>query len=99
MKTLFATMVVGAGAIDAPAHAAPTCLLEVDGQRYLDGACDAARHADGVLVMGNRRSVSPLVRPRLGDSDHGVGAWKSNGQLQHFGPLERDGPSCWRGAR
>src|SRR3954452_23332498 len=32
-----------ASALSGPAHAAPTCLLEVAGQRYIDGPCDAFR--------------------------------------------------------
>jgi hypothetical protein len=55
-----------ASALSAPAHAAPTCLLEVAGQRYIDGPCDAFRTSDGHLIIsvgsGNSRLLAS--RPR-----------------------------------
>jgi hypothetical protein len=55
-----------ASALSGPAHAAPTCLLEVAGQRYIDGPCDAFRTSDGHLIIsvGSGNSILLASRPR-----------------------------------
>jgi hypothetical protein len=80
--------------------ASPTCLLEVDGQRYIDGACDGARDKLGGMLIGNSASTA-IVRTRPGDSDRGSGIWRgdASGHVKNLGPLSRDGTSCWRNAR
>src|SRR3954470_21757680 len=101
MRTaIFATIMV-AGALIAPALAAPTCLLEVDGHRYLDGSCKAVRDADGRLVLGGMGGTSAVVRPYLGDSNRALGSWQDGplGCVERLGSLEGDGVSCWRNAR
>jgi len=52
--------VLMAGAPIAPAYGASTCLLEVAGQRYMDGPCDAFRTSDGHLIIsvGSGSSIS-----------------------------------------
>jgi hypothetical protein len=98
MRTIVLSAIV-AGALIVPAHAGPTCVLEVDGQRLLDGSCDASKMDGDRLVVGDHNGIGALVRPSLGDSDHAAGAYKAEGQLHDLGPLERDGVSCWRNAR
>src|SRR3954471_20068947 len=90
-----------AGALSAPAIAAPTCLLEVDGHRYLDGSCKAVKDHDGRLVIGGMGGTSAVVRPHLGDSNRARVVWQDGplGRVERLGSLERDGTSCWRGAR
>jgi|SRR3954469_15270021 len=97
MRTLLLATLLMAGAISAPAIAAPTCLIEVNGKRLLNGSCDASRLENGGVVMGDYKSVSALVRPRLGDSDNAIGAYKVDGMVRDLGHLRRDGTSCWRG--
>jgi hypothetical protein len=91
-----------ASALSGPAHAAPTCLLEVAGQRYIDGPCDAFRTSDGHLIIsvGGGSSISYWAMVRLQGSDDGVAIW--SGTLpehteEHLGPMQREG-SCWIGA-
>jgi hypothetical protein len=98
MRTMILSALLLAGALVAPAQAAPTCLIEVNGKRLFDGSCDAFRLDNGGVFMGDRKSVSALVRPRLGSSDDAIGAYKVNGMVHDLDYLKRDGPSCWRGS-
>ena len=93
------SVILVTGAMIAPALAAPTCLIEVNGKRLLYGSCDASRLENGgVFLGGNHATVSALVRPRLGDSDNAVGAYKADGMIHDIDNLRRDGMSCWRGS-
>src|SRR3954453_17264732 len=98
--SLVTALALLAGAINAPAHAAPTCLIEVDGHRHLDGSCKAIKDADGRLVLGGTGGTSAVVRPHLGDSNRALGVWQNGplGRVERLGSLERDGEFCWRGA-
>src|SRR4051812_39590560 len=98
MKAIAISSILLAGAISAPAHAAPTCLIEIDGKRLFDGSCDALRLDNGGVFMGDRKSVSALIRPRLGNGDDAVGAYKADGLVHDLEYLRRDGVSCWRGS-
>src|SRR3954453_12032484 len=93
-----ATIIV-AGALNAPAHASPTCVLEINGHRYLDGSCKAVRDPDGRLALGGEGGAAAVVRPRLSDSDRAHGVWQDGplGRVERLGQLDRDGTSCWRG--
>src|SRR4051794_13539069 len=93
------TAVLVAGALAAPALAAPTCLVEIDGKRLLDGPCEAFRGQEDRLALRGSGGAA-VVLPFLGDSDHAHGAWSGahGGEGRSFGPLERDGVSCWRGS-
>jgi hypothetical protein len=91
---LVSTIIV-AGALSAPALASPTCLLEVEGQRYLDGTCKATKDHDGRLVIGGMGGTSAVVRPHLGDSNRARGVWQDGplGRVERLGLLEHDGTS------
>src|SRR4051794_27936054 len=96
---ILSTFLAMAGAFSAPAIAAPTCLLEIDGRRHIDGNCQAVTDRDGRLVLGDNGGAAAVIRPGLGDSDRAGGAWQggSTGRIESLGPLQRDGVSCWRG--
>ena len=66
-----------ANALSGPAHAAPACLLEVAGQRYIDWPCDAFRTSDGHLIIsvGSGNSISYWAMVRLQGRDDGVAIW------------------------
>jgi len=98
MRAVVLSSLILAGALGAPAHAAPTCLIEVAGKRLLSGSCEATRLENGGVVLGDYKAVSALVRPRLGDSDNGIGAYKADGIVHELDHLRRDGVSCWRGS-
>src|SRR4051794_26743378 len=84
MRAIIISMILLAGAISAPAHAAPTCLLEVEGQRYLDGSCES--HSDeSRLAIRNpgggqpHLSASTISTPTAA-SRCGMGLWEMGGQ-------------------
>ena len=93
-----------AGAIAAPATAAPTCLLEVDSKRYLDGLCTVTEDGAGSwLIVRDRLSgqaATVKVNPIL--SGRGDAAWTGpfgDGRLSEaLGPVRREG-SCWVNTR
>jgi hypothetical protein len=92
-----------AGALSAPAAAAPTCLLQVDGQRYIDGSCHVNEVAHGFLIAGPSRHIA-VVWPDKIDSSRGRAAWDGKNhnkpaQAVPLGEVRRDGISCWRNTR
>src|SRR5690349_12686677 len=95
MRAIILSTFLVAGAISAPALAAPTCLVEID------GSCQAARDPDGRLVLGSQGGASAVVRPRLGDGDRAREPWQEGptARIESLGPLDRDGTSCWRNSR
>lgn len=95
MRMVLAVALIG---LSTAAHAAPTCLLEVNGRRVLDGSCNATRFGNGKIVIGDPRGTGAFVRPDFADSDRATGAYKSDGgRTRGLGELSRDGMSCWRG--
>ena len=97
-------MALVAGVIGAPATAAPTCLIEVDSQRYLDGLCTVTEDGAGSwLIVRDRLSgqaATVKVNPIL--SGRGDAAWtgpSGDGRLSEaLGPVRREG-SCWVNTR
>ena len=87
-------------ALSLPAHAAPTCLLEVDGRRYIDGDCHVTEVPRGFLVAGPSRHIA-VLRPDPINSSRATAAWDGNfhngpAQAVPLGDVRRDGISCWR---
>ena len=100
MRTpLLLSTIVLAGAISAPVNAA-TCLLQVDGKRYIDGSCHVTEVPRGFLIAGPSRHLA-VVWPDQIDSRRGHAAWDGNfhngpAQAVPLGEVRRDGISCWR---
>ena len=98
------SVVVLAGALAAPATAAPTCLLEVDSKRYLDGLCTVTEAGSGSwLIVRDRLSgqaATVKVNPILGGRGDAVWTGPSgDGRLSEaLGSVRREG-SCWVNAR
>jgi hypothetical protein len=83
----------------SPALAEGTCLIEVDGQRSLDGPC-AVRTARQVIFFDRRGGgLSVAVMLDQAHADRGE-ADRTNaaGWHEQLGPVHRDGP-CWIGER
>jgi hypothetical protein len=94
------SVAIVAGAISAPATAAPTCLLQVDGKRYIDGSCHVTEVPRGFLIAGPSRHLAVVWPDRI-DSRRGRAAWDGNfhngpAQAVPLGDVRRDGISCWR---
>jgi hypothetical protein len=95
---------LAAGAIGAPATAAPTCLLEVDSKRYLDGLCTVTEDGSGSwLIVRDRLSgqaATVKVNPILSGRGDAVWAGPSgDGRLSEaLGSVRREG-SCWVNTR
>lgn len=77
-----------------------TCLVEVDGRRFVDGSCRVATGPDGRVSMHDSRRGYWVVI----DREHGRearAAW--NGRFadrpEPLGVMWREGPSCWRNHR
>jgi hypothetical protein len=101
MRTpLLLSVAIVAGALTAPAIAAPTCLLEVDGRRYIDGSCHVTEVPRGFLIAGPSRHIA-VLRPDPINSSRATAAWDGNfhngpAQAVPLGDVRRDGISCWR---
>jgi hypothetical protein len=83
------------------AISSPTCLVEVDGQRYVDGSCRSRSAPNGDFSVGKRDGLSNSYRATVEtrDSNSGFGYWnKGTGQVESLGHMTREG-SCWRNAR
>ena len=83
----------------SPALAETTCLIEIDGQRSLDGPC-AVRSARQVIFFDQRGGgLSVAVMLDQAHADRGE-ADRTNaaGWHEQLGPVHRDG-SCWIGER
>lgn len=91
-------MIVGLSlCLAAPAWAG-SCLVEVQGQRYLDGSCDIRRSDRGFIVAKPGGGQAAAVHIDPFDSNRGHAGW--NGRMgdrpdgQGLGPMRREG-SCW----
>lgn len=86
----------------APAVAAPTCLVEVDGKRYVDGPCRAWTDRDGRMAIGSVRGgdatrTSSYMGPEFDRQAGGVWRNPTANRYEGLGPMRRSGPSCWEG--
>ena len=63
------------GVLATPAHAAPTCLLEVDGQRYIDGACTVHWEGNGGFLMRQPNGSQAALARADFIGDHGEAFW------------------------
>src|SRR4051795_8235369 len=69
-KRVIMIAALAAGVARTPAHAEPTCLLEVDSKRYLDGPCTVTEAGAGswlivrdrLLGQGATVKVDPIIR-------------------------------------
>src|SRR3954462_8969142 len=103
MKAPILSALIVAGALIAPATAAPTCLFMVDGQRWIDGACEGRTGPQGFTIRKPGGGETAAVHIDVIDSSHGSAVWNGRGGTgrpdQQLGSAERDGMSCWRGSR
>ena len=83
----------------SPARAETTCLIEIDGQRSLDGPC-AVRSARQVIFFDQRGGgLSVAVMLDQAHADRGeADRTDEAGWRERLGPVQRDG-SCWIGER
>jgi hypothetical protein len=92
-----------AGALIAPALAAPTCLLEIDRQRYSSGLCEMKVGPGEIMIRQPGGGEAVTVRVDAIDSSRGFAVWNGRGGTgrpdEWLGPVERDGEFCWRGSR
>src|SRR3954454_20999644 len=99
---LFVTLV--AGTIGAPATAAPTCLLEVDSKRYLEGLCTVTEDGAGSWLIVRDRLSGPAATVQGNPILNGRGdaVWtgpSGDGRLSEaLGSVRREG-SCWVNTR
>ena len=99
MRTCLLALAGMAVVLASPALAETTCLIEVDGQRSLDGPC-AVRSARQVVFFDQRGGgLSVAVVLDQAHADRGE-ADRTNaaGWREQLGPVHRDGP-CWIGDR
>src|SRR4051812_435544 len=100
---LLLTVALVAGALNAPAHAGPSCFLEIGGQRYISGACEMKVGPREITIRQPGGGAAATVRVDAIDSSRGFAVWNSRGGTgrpdEWLGPVERDGEFCWRGSR
>ncbi len=86
------------------AHAAPTCLIEVDSKRYLDGPCTVTEDGAGSWLIVRDRLVGQAATVKIDPiiSNRGDAAWNGpsgDGRLSEaLGRVRREG-SCWTNAK
>lgn len=106
--SVVAAVALLAGAITTPAHAS-TCLLQVDGKRWIDGACSTHRLGTGFKFaedkVASRAHIGVLWVDSI-NSSAGSAAWggpgrtgdNARGNEVPLGVVKRDGISCWKNA-
>lgn len=89
-----------------PAHAAEvdgTCLLEVEGKRYIDGPCKIDLEGDGSFIATSYRggAIAYFAYVLLDGGDEATGYWNGDIGASHahspLGTLRRAG-ACWQNA-
>lgn len=96
--SIFALLLMSYGALPAVARPAK-CLLEVDGQTFIDGACDfrplSGGNGDFQITGPNGTYFAYLY---VGADGNGTGHWNEEPGSGHahtpLGPLAREG-ACW----
>lgn len=84
-----------------PAEFVGKCLLQVNGQTYMDGECDVALERDGSFFMGAGHNVSPryFVYINIVFPNQATGNWNGREMESHagepLGNLVRNG-DCWQ---
>lgn len=97
---VYALALMGLAVFAPPALASGTCLVQVDGQRYLDGPCDVRTGRRAIFFdrHGGDRLTIAIVRqeatPDRGEAERSDPA----GWRDRLGPVHREG-SCWVGDR
>jgi hypothetical protein len=103
-KRVIMIAALAAGVARTPAHAEPTCLLEVDSKRYLDGPCTVTEAGAGswlivrdrLLGQGATVKVDPIIRG-WGDAVW-TGPSGDGRSSEALGRVRRE-ESCWINAK
>src|SRR3954451_13540997 len=103
-KRVIMIAALAAGVARTPAHAEPTCLIEVDRKRYLDGPCTVTEAGAGSWLIVRDRLMGQAATIKVDPiiSNRGDAAWTGpSGDCrlsEALGRLRREG-SCWTNAK
>lgn len=99
VKSLAGLVVPASVIVGGAVAAAPTCLVEIDGRRAIDGPCRLQTAPSGRTLIEGRSGQKVSIGREFGRESRAAWNGRYGDRVESLDTMRRTGPSCWENHR